>query len=187
MDNAVNNNGAAFQEAVECVSCVALFADLSKDQVKQVASLLETMRLSAGEVLTVEGEPANDFYILVEGEVSIGKKLRLPALETVEGEDRILTRINSETTPALGETALVGGGLRLATIRCITDCRFYCISAARIEELMKQDKTIGAAVYRRLCEMLYDRLGIGQHGCCKAQRGACVRAGGLVAARHFPR
>jgi CRP/FNR family cyclic AMP-dependent transcriptional regulator len=156
VDNAVNN--AAFKEAVECVACVMLFAELNRAQVQQVAGLLETMRLPAGEVLTVEGEPASDFYILVEGEVSIGKKLRLPALETVETEDRILTRINAETTPVLGETALVGGGLRLATVRCVTDCRFYCISATRLDELMKSDTTIGAAVYRRLCEMLYDRL-----------------------------
>ena len=156
MDQAVNN--PAFEEAVECVSCVMLFADLSREQVRQVAALLEVLRLPAGEVLTVEGAPANDFYILVEGEVSIGKKLRLPTLEAVDSEDRILTRINSETTPVLGETALVGGGLRLATVRCTTDCRFYCISAARMKELMAGDRTIGAAVYNRLCEMLYDRL-----------------------------
>jgi CRP-like cAMP-binding protein len=156
VDQAVNN--AAFNEAVDCVACVMLFADLNREQVKQVARLLETIRLPAGEVLTVEGEPANDFYILVEGEVSIGKKLRMPALETVESEDRILTRINAETTPVLGETALVGGGLRLATVRCTTDCRFYCISATRMMELIADDRTIGAAVYSRLCEMLYDRL-----------------------------
>lgn len=156
MDQAVNN--AAFNEAVECVGCVMLFADLNREQVEQVAGLLETMRLSAGEVLTVEGEPANDFYILVEGEVSIGKKLRLPALEAVENEDRILSRLNADTTPVVGETALVGSSLRLATVRCITDCRFYCISAPRLQELMQQDRAMGAAVYHRLCEMLYDRL-----------------------------
>ena len=157
MDNQVNNV-TALSEAVECVACVMLFADLNRAQVEQVAALLETMRLPAGEVLAVEGEPANDIYILVDGEVSIGKKLRLPALETVETEDRIITRMNADTTPVLGETALVGNGLRLATVRCVTDCRFYCLSATRLQQLMQADQTIGAAVYRRLCEMLYDRL-----------------------------
>src|SRR5205085_2732543 len=90
--NANNGQRAALDEAVECVRCVTLFQDLKKDQVSQVAALLETTRRSTGEVLTVEGEPAHDMYILIEGEVSVGKKLRLPALEALESEDRILKR-----------------------------------------------------------------------------------------------
>jgi len=135
-----------------------LFQDLTAEQIRQVALLLDTTQLPQGGILTVEGEQAHDFYILTQGEVVVTKKLPLPVLESMEADDRILTRIDSTTFPVLGETALVGNGLRLATIRCATDCRFYCIDAAKLQELIKQDKTIGAAVYHRLCEMLYERL-----------------------------
>jgi CRP-like cAMP-binding protein len=158
LDHTTTNGNGSFDEAIECVSCVALFQDLSQQQIHQVAGLLEVRLKSNGELLTIEGEPAHDMYILCQGEVSVGKKLRLPSLEAVDTEDRILTRIDATTLPVLGETALVGGGLRLATIRCTTDCRFYCLNAARLHGLMAADPTIGAAVYRRLCEMLYERL-----------------------------
>ena len=125
-------------ERVECVSCVALFRTTGA-QVHDMARLLEPVRYAAGDVLTVEGEEAVDFYILVEGTVSVLKKLRLPQLEGIESDDRILTKIDGTTTPVLGETALVGGGVRLA--RCAASPTAACTASARRSpaELIAQD------------------------------------------------
>ncbi len=50
-----------------------LFADL-KDEDSVCIEHAEERRLNAGEVLVKEGEPAENFFVLLEGEVSVAKK-----------------------------------------------------------------------------------------------------------------
>ena len=52
---------------------VPLFANL-KEEDKVCIEETEEWRLAAGEMLFREGEPAENFFVLLEGEISVAKK-----------------------------------------------------------------------------------------------------------------
>jgi CRP-like cAMP-binding protein len=123
-----------------------------------VAELCELLWKTKGDLVIREGEVPRGFYILLQGEVSVSKKLSLPQLDHADPEDRILTRISSEGRPALGETALVGQPVRSASVRCLGDCALYRIDSDKLLSLIEREPEIGFRVYRRLSETLYHRM-----------------------------
>ncbi len=122
-------------------------------------------------------------YILLRGEVTISKKIQLPHLEHIHGEDRILTRITADSYPVLGETSLVGQDKRSATVRCATGCVLYRLDASAFLALMLKDADDRA---RRLPPALRNAVpahGNHQRRRRQALRGAGLRAGGNSAER----
>jgi CRP/FNR family transcriptional regulator, cyclic AMP receptor protein len=137
---------------------IALFDGLSESQLAAVNLLCEPAAFAVGATITTEGEMAADFFVLLDGEVSISKKLRLPNIVDGAGEDRTLTVISSEKNPVLGETALVGGTHRLASMKCLTDCRMLRIDTSKLNDLLQADPGAGQIVFRNLALMIYRRL-----------------------------
>ena len=137
------------------LSHVELFASLNDDQRLAVASLCTLEWREPEELLIAEGADAGDLFILLRGEVNVSTRLKLPQLEQPE---RMLRRLNAEATPVLGETALVGGAIRNATVRCVTRCALYRVDVTGLAELMQQRPEIGVAIYRHLCKILYQRM-----------------------------
>ena len=151
-------------EALDITKCVKnlrevqLFHGLDEQRLVAVARLCELQSRAIGEYFIVEGEEAQDLYILLQGDVAVSKQLDLPHLDTVEGTDRILSKLSSEKRPVLGETALLGHATRRATVRCLTDCILYRLTADRLRSLMESDAIIGFRVCEHLSEMLHERL-----------------------------
>ena len=145
-------------KAVKNLSDVFLLQDLDEPQLKQIAQLCDLQWLARGDYIMREDGEADSIYILLRGEVTVSKKLQLPHLEHIHGEDRILTSITADSYPVLGETALVGQDRRSATVRCATGCVLYQFDAAAFFKLLLEDAAIGRAVFRRLCETLYERM-----------------------------
>lgn len=151
-------------EALDIAKCVKnlrdvfLFQDLSDKRLEQVGRLCELLWLERGDNIMHEDSEAGGLYILLRGEVAISKKIKLPHLEAVHGEDRILTRMGAEHYPVLGETALVGQHTRSATVSCSAPCALYRIEAEPFMELALRDPAIGCAVFRRLSQTLYERM-----------------------------
>lgn len=140
------------------LDAVKLFEGLTPIQLAQVEALCEEFSASAGFVLSEEDAEAHDFYILLEGRVSISKKLRLPDIEALQAEDRTLTVLDASKRPVLGETALVGGTHRLATMTCVTDCRLLRINAQHLTSYLALECAAGQTVFRNLALMVYRRL-----------------------------
>ena len=146
------------QKCIKNLREVDLFRDLTDVQLQMVAELCELLWKTKGDIIIREGEVPRGFYILLLGEVSVSKKLKLPQLDHADPEDRILTRITSEGRPALGETALVGQPIRSASVRCATEATLYRIDSDKLLALMEREPEIGSRVYRRLSETLYHRM-----------------------------
>lgn len=146
------------EKCIKNLKEVRLFNGLDEGKLAEVAKLCELVELAEGEFVVKEDQPAAEFYILLAGEISISKKLKLPNIEEVESDERILSRINADGRPPVGETAIVGQSQRMATVRCITDCMFYKIETPAMLELMEKDCEIAAQTYRELSVMLYQRL-----------------------------
>jgi len=101
---------------------VHLFSDLDDHSLQAVALLARDVRATAGEVLMLEGEPGDEFYVIVEGSIRI------------EHGDRTIRSMTAGGF--LGEIALADRRARTATATCVTDCRLLAIRGHEFERLM---------------------------------------------------
>jgi CRP-like cAMP-binding protein len=118
---------------------VPLFAGLDDRSLQAVAILAREVSPNAGEVLMLEGEPGDAFYVIVDGTVR------------VEHGDRTIRSMTAGGF--LGEIALVEHGARTATATCVTDCRLLEIKRHEFERLLDTmpavHRRIRAAIERR--------------------------------------
>jgi CRP-like cAMP-binding protein len=126
-------------DKVAALRGVPLFADLDEREIQAVAILAHEAAFKAGEVLMLEGEPGDAFFVIVDGTVRIEHGERTIRSLTAGGY--------------LGEIALHDRRPRTATATCITDVRALAIRAHEFERLMQTlpavDRRIRAAVDRR--------------------------------------
>jgi len=119
---------------------VPLFADLDDRSIQAVAVLANEAEFPAGQILMLEGEPGDAFFVIVDGTVRIEHGGRPIRSLTAGGY--------------LGEIALYDRTPRTATATCVTDVRALKIRAHEFERLMETmpgvDRRIRAAVERRL-------------------------------------
>ena len=118
---------------------VPLFADLDERSLQAVAILAHAIAFKAGEVLMVEGEAGDEFYVIVDGTVRI------------EQGDRTVRSLTAGGF--LGEIALVERRPRTATATCVTDVRALEVRAHEFERLLETlpavHERIRAAILRR--------------------------------------
>ncbi|HYK96217.1 MAG TPA: cyclic nucleotide-binding domain-containing protein [Candidatus Dormibacteraeota bacterium] len=118
---------------------VPLFADLDDRAIQAVAILANEAAFKAGDVLMLEGEPGDAFFVIVDGTVRIERGGRPIRSLTAGGY--------------LGEIALYDRRPRTATATCVTDVRTLTIRAHEFERLMETlpavDRRVRAAVERR--------------------------------------
>ena len=92
---------AQIDHKLELLKQVPLFKDLSRHDIEQVGQLTEEVDVPAGQVLTREGAPGSEFFVIVDGAVEIDVHGQI--VRTMESGD------------FLGEIALVDDGPRTAT------------------------------------------------------------------------
>jgi CRP-like cAMP-binding protein len=126
-------------DKLEILRKVPLFADLDDRSLQAVAVYAHEVSFKADEVLMLEGEPGNAFYVLVDGTVR------------VEHGDHAIRSMTAGGF--LGEIALIDQRPRTATVTCVTDVHALEIRAhefARlIDTLPAVHRRIRAAVDRR--------------------------------------
>jgi CRP/FNR family transcriptional regulator, cyclic AMP receptor protein len=74
---------------------VPLFAGLSRDELRLVASVADELVVPAGTSLTIEGERGREFFVLVDGVATVaadGLEVRTLAGGDFAGEISLLTR-----------------------------------------------------------------------------------------------
>jgi CRP-like cAMP-binding protein len=115
-------------EAVTLLAEVPLFADLEPAELDLIAVALEERTFTPGEVVTVEGQPADGFFVIASGHADV----------TVQGEPvRTMSAGDS-----FGEIALLMGGERTATITASTELRCYGIAPADFRPLVEGNQTL---------------------------------------------
>ena len=106
---------------------VPFFAEINESKLSTLASYFEFRRCEAGEVICREGDEANGFSVLVQGEVKVsasgpgGGQVTLNTLK--EGD-------------WFGEIALVQNTLRTATLTSITPCLLLYLSSSRFTSFL---------------------------------------------------
>jgi CRP-like cAMP-binding protein len=127
-------------DASALLSEVPLFADLEAAELDLVAIATHEVTFAPGEVVTVEGQPADGFFVVSSGEAEV----------TVHGE-----RVGTiKAGDYFGEIALLMGGERTATITASTELRCYGISPADFRPLVEGNATIAWKLMGSMTEHL---------------------------------
>jgi CRP/FNR family transcriptional regulator, cyclic AMP receptor protein len=127
----------------ELLARVPLFAGLSKEQLRQIGSLMTRLDVGAGKVLARQGDVGREFVILLEGEVEIVRDGKVVA--TRGAGDYV------------GEIALLDNRPRTATVTAKTDVAAEVLNRAEFSSLLATSPELSnevmATMARRLAEL----------------------------------
>lgn len=127
-------------EAVALLAEVPLFADLEASELDMIAVAMDERTFQPGEIITVEGQPADGFFVVASGEAEV----------TVDGGVVATIRPGDY----FGEIALLMGGERTATIKATSELRCYGISPAEFRPLVEGNPTIAWKLMGSMSERL---------------------------------
>ncbi len=119
-----------------------LFADLSKDELEQLAKRTEDLEVPEGKILCREGETAQEFFVIIDGEVEVTK-----------GGSRLRTLGDGDF---FGEIGLFEDVPRTATVTAVTPLRFFVLTRqsfwGMVDSMPQVERKILRALARRLTE-----------------------------------
>ncbi len=139
-----SNNDAAAQEA--------LYPTLSKKQIACAAQHGETITVDTGEVLFAEGQPAEFFYVLLEGQVRVTKD--------VAGEAILITI--HQPGEFTGEVSLLGDAVSIASGTTVTPCHLLKLGRDGFKALLSECKGIADTVLPAMAQRRPDALALSQ-------------------------
>lgn len=125
---------------VDALQRVPLFADLSQDELRQIALLFKERRFSAGETVVKEGSDGAAFFLVESGKANV----------SVRGVERT----SLQTGDHFGEIALIDEGSRSATITAVTDLVCYGLTFWEFQPLVVENGAIGWKLLQSLAKKL---------------------------------
>ena len=118
-----------------------LFADASKGELAQVASIADQVDLPAGRTLIKEGESGREFFILIDGEADV-----------TQGGQKIGRIMGPATSSARSRWSRRAP--RTATITTTSPVRALVITDRAFRQLLDQSSKIAVTVLTALAERL---------------------------------
>lgn len=116
------------------------FADLSRNELIELAKASEDMEVEEGKVLTREGESGREFFVIVEGEVTVTK----------DGNE--IRRMGPGDF--FGEIALIEDTPRTATVTATAPLRFFVLTRQSFRSLLAHQPELEQKVNQALEERL---------------------------------
>ena len=125
---------------IELLKKVPLFAGCSKNELRQLAKIADELDLREGTVLTREGRPGREFFVLIEGTAEVRKKSKKIA----------------DLGPGdwLGEIALITDSPRTATVTATSPLDVLVITDRRFRSVVETMPSIALKVLARVGERL---------------------------------
>jgi ATP-binding cassette, subfamily B, bacterial len=123
---------------VESLARAPLFQDLSREELRQLATVTEDLEVEEGKVLCREGESASEFFVIIDGEVDVtagGRHLR-----TLSDGD------------FFGEIALIEDIRRTATVTATTPLRFFVLTRQSFWGMIERMPEVERKVLRALAK-----------------------------------
>ena len=101
---------------------VPLFSSCSKKDLARIVKVADEVTFKAGRVLTEQGQPGREAFIIVKGKA------------TVRRNGKKLASIGAGAM--VGELSLLDHGPRTATVTCDTDCEVLVISQRHFHSVL---------------------------------------------------
>jgi serine/threonine-protein kinase len=108
------------EDVVDYVLNVPFFENFERDQVKEILSASNIIKVRKGKVVVAEGEIDDSFYIILSGRAAVQK------------EDKNIATIGRGE--CFGEMSYLSGKARVATVSAATDCILLKISATLLDK-----------------------------------------------------
>ena len=124
-----------------------IFSDLTDADVDWLAAVGKRKAFPTGSVLIEEGNPIDEVYVLLEGELSVRVKAR--------GDDPIAILHQGEI---VGELSFLDSRPPLATVAALTDSVVLAIPRDQLSTKLDRDPSFAAHFYRALGVFLATRL-----------------------------
>jgi CRP/FNR family transcriptional regulator, cyclic AMP receptor protein len=125
---------------IDLIKHVPLFAQCSKRELAEVASIADEIDLPEGKVLIREGDAGREFFVLVDGSVDVRRKGR-KIDEGGAGE-------------FFGETALLSSAPRNATVTTTSPSRALVIASRDFKALLAHAPSIQLKILQAVVERL---------------------------------
>ncbi len=120
------------REVVDALRTVPLFKGCSARELRRVAGLGTGVKVRAGERLTREGGPGNEFFVVCSGEASCSRA------------GREVARFGPGDW--FGEGALLDGGWRSATVRAETAMEVVVFDSREFSSLRTDTPAVGQRI-----------------------------------------
>ena len=125
---------------VAALSRVALFSGLAAKDLATIAAVAEEREVPVGTVLTEQGQPGDEFFLIVDGEVE------------VRIDDREVRRLGPGEY--LGEIALIFGGKRTATAVASKPTRLYVLGESSFTAMLRRQPRIEDKILTTVTERM---------------------------------
>lgn len=123
---------------------VSLFANLSPDDLKQIAEIAREGWYQDGDVIFREGDVGQELFIIVAGAMRVVKN--------VDGADKVLAlRVAGDF---VGEMAIIDASPRFATVSVVGETRTLMIDDEAFKSVLRDRPEVPLAVMRVLSQRL---------------------------------
>lgn len=129
-----------------------LFEGATPSQLETAARLIRFREVPAGETIIREGEPGDEMFLLVEGEINITKRLTLynPNGGPSGARDKSLQHLKASEGVFFGEMSMFGPDERSATVTAHTAVLLGVITREQLLALSEQDPKLALCLYRNI-------------------------------------
>ena len=128
---------------------VPLFAELTADELHDLAAVMQPIELAPGQLLWRQGQAADALHLIRGGRIDI--YLRQPG-----GTEVHLT--TAGPGEVIGEVPLIAGGTRSATARALDQARLWSLSRVDFAALTLRRSPTALALRRGICAVACTRL-----------------------------
>jgi hypothetical protein len=135
----------SIMERILLLRRVPLLADLSPADLKRVAAIASEQHYLDGEIIFEQGEPGDEMYVVVSGEVRV-------LVESGDNGNREVARRKVGET--VGEMSVISGSLRSASLVAAGDVHLLSLDQKSFEGLLRERPEVSLAVMRMLCDRL---------------------------------
>ena len=117
----------------------SLFEGLNKEQIAALFSISRETTLEKDCFLMREGDPAEEIYLILEGELEISR------CDAKHRQNHIIATLKAGDT--VGEVSLLDSGLRSASVCARSFCRLRGISFRELQTLAERDHSLYSIFY----------------------------------------
>lgn len=127
------------EDAVDILSRIALFADLSEHELRELAGHTARRHFRVGERLFSEGDPCQGFFVLESGEVKVFKT-------AISGREQVLTMEHAGNS--IAEVPVFDGGQYPASAVAVSDATLLFVSKRDFRTLVLDNPEVGLKVLK---------------------------------------
>jgi CRP/FNR family cyclic AMP-dependent transcriptional regulator len=125
-------------DRAQLLAKVPLFSACTKKQLVQIAAIADEIELRPGKVLTRQGGPGREFFVLLEGGVD------------VERDGQQINQLGAGDF--FGEMGLISHKRRNATITTTSAVRALIITETNFKQLLRENPAISVKVLETVAE-----------------------------------